>query len=564
DGTFTAGDGRTAIIGPPMVDVYFLVDLSGSFSDDLPFFKAQAPGIISTLRDLNSDLRFGLGKYEDYPISPFGSAAAGDKAYERLVDLTSDANLVLNTIAGLFTRFGGDEPQSQLPALYQTATGVGQDLSAQGFPGASIPSGQQANFRDGASKLIILWTDAPFHQPGDPGAIPYPGPTFEDTVNAILALDPPKVIGISSGPFGVADLQAMAAATNALAPTGGVDCNADGIVDIAEGEPLVCSIAFSGAGIGEAITSLVEAAAMPNETDLTIAKVDDPDPVILGQKLTYTVTVTNNGPSAATGVAVIDTLPSQATFASATPSQGNCDLSDGTVSCQLGELENGARATVTIVVTPQGGCAITNTATVTGNEADPDATNNGVGAVTTVLLDNFNRANGGLGSKWRGQTSGYRIASNSVAVRSGGYVFWQPATFGADQVACVTLTKLDPDSEHHTLMLKVKQRNALWGGAILVSYSAARGKVTVEARNTSTDDWDLVGEFTPGTPVMNGDRLAARALADGTVQVFINDVLVGTADAGNSYAGVGGQIGLFFFDAYGAVLDDFGGGNAGP
>lgn len=246
-------------IGLP-IDIYFLVDLSGSFSDDLPLFKAQAPDIISTLATSNPNSRFGLGKFEDYPIPPFGYAFAGDKAYERLVDLTFDTDLVLDTISGLFTRFGGDGPQSQLPALYQAATGAGQDLSALGFPEASIPPGQQANFRDGATKLILLWTDAPFHRPGDPGDIPYPGPSFGETVGAILALDPPKVIGISSGPFGIPDLEEIAAATGGVAPPDGVDCDGDGTIDIAGGEPLVCSIAPSGEGIGEAITALVEAA----------------------------------------------------------------------------------------------------------------------------------------------------------------------------------------------------------------------------------------------------------------------------------------------------------------
>lgn len=252
------------------LDVFLLVDLSGSFWDDLPVFKAQAPDIISSLRASNPDSRFGLAKFEDYPIPPFGSAAAGDKAYERLVDLTFDTDLVLDTISGLFTRFGDDAPQSQLPALYQAATGAGQDLSGVGFPGASIPPGQQANFRDGATKLFLLWTDAPFHQPGDPGAIPYPGPSFSETVDAILALDPPKVIGISSGPFGIPDLEEIAEATGGVAPADGVDCDGDGTVDILEGEPLVCGIAPSGEGIGEAITALVEAAAGPIEVDIDI------------------------------------------------------------------------------------------------------------------------------------------------------------------------------------------------------------------------------------------------------------------------------------------------------
>ncbi len=67
-------------------------------------------------------------------------------------------------------------------------------------------------------------------------------------------------MGISSGDSAVPDLKAIASATNSFAGPGGVDCNADGIIDIPEGEPLVCSIASSGEGIGEAIVELVNAA----------------------------------------------------------------------------------------------------------------------------------------------------------------------------------------------------------------------------------------------------------------------------------------------------------------
>ena len=268
-------------LGP--VDIYFLVDLSSSFADDLSVFKAQAPEIISSLKASNSNIKFGLGKFEDYPIPPFGSASAGDKAYERLVDLTFDTDLVLSTISGLFTRFGADFPQSQLPALFQAATGAGQDLSEAGvgFPGASIPPGQQANFRDGATKLFLLWTDAPFHRPGDPGDIPYPGPSFNQTVQAIESLDPSNVIGISSGNFGIADLEAIVEATGSFAPPGGVDCDGDGTTDILEGEPLVCTIAPSGEGIGEAVTAIVRAAIEPAiiEVDIDIKPGSDPNAI---------------------------------------------------------------------------------------------------------------------------------------------------------------------------------------------------------------------------------------------------------------------------------------------
>lgn len=266
------------------VDVFFIVDLSSSFYDDLASFKAQAQSIVTTLNAVNPDTRFGLARFEDYPIYPFGDPASGDKAYERLIDLTSDSDAVLGIISGLSVRYGADSRQSQLAALFQAATGSGQDLSSLGYPGASIPPNQQANFRDGATKLILLWTDADFHQPGDPGAIPYPGPSFAATASAILALDPPKVIGISSGGGGIADLQAIAFATGALAPSGGVDCDNDGIVDILEGEPLVCGIVPTGEGIASAMVAIVKAASTEQVVTIDIKPGSCPNPLNIREK----------------------------------------------------------------------------------------------------------------------------------------------------------------------------------------------------------------------------------------------------------------------------------------
>jgi uncharacterized repeat protein (TIGR01451 family) len=121
------------------------------------------------------------------------------------------------------------------------------------------------------------------------------------------------------------------------------------------------------------------------DADLSITKTDSPDPVSVGQTLTYTVTVTNAGPVAtATGVTVEDVLPTGVTFQSATPSQGTCTQAAGTVTCNLGDLARDASATVTINVTPQSTGTITNTATVTGEQPDPEATNNTATENTTV------------------------------------------------------------------------------------------------------------------------------------------------------------------------------------
>jgi hypothetical protein len=257
------------VTGAP-TDLFFVVDMTGSFSDDLPVFKSEAPKIIETLKNEGTDLKVGLASFEDYPITPFGSADFGDQAYRRDIDLTADTAAVLNVINGLGTRWGYDEPESQLAALYQASSGMGQTVS--GYAGAGIAPGQQAHFRDGAVKLFLLWTDAPFHRPGDPGEIPYPGPSFDDTVAAIKALDPPKVIGVASGdhPGTLADLQAIAAATGGVAPEGGVDCDGNGAIDIAAGQPLVCSTAITGEGVGAAMVAVVQAAQQPTAMGIVV------------------------------------------------------------------------------------------------------------------------------------------------------------------------------------------------------------------------------------------------------------------------------------------------------
>ena len=76
--------------------------------------------------------------------------------------------------------------------------------------------------------------------------------------------------------------------------------------------------------------------------NLSLTKTDSPDPVLVGQQVTYDLTVDNAGPRAATGTVVTDTLPAGMIFDSATPSQGMCSHTSGTVTCQLGTVGSGA------------------------------------------------------------------------------------------------------------------------------------------------------------------------------------------------------------------------------
>jgi uncharacterized repeat protein (TIGR01451 family) len=113
----------------------------------------------------------------------------------------------------------------------------------------------------------------------------------------------------------------------------------------------------------------------PPETDLAITKTDSVDPVTVGDPVTYTVTVTNNGPDDATGVTAVDTLPGKVTYVSATPSQGTCGQAGGIITCNLGAIANGDSATITITGSANSAGTATNNASVSGDQADPNSSN---------------------------------------------------------------------------------------------------------------------------------------------------------------------------------------------
>jgi uncharacterized repeat protein (TIGR01451 family) len=124
-----------------------------------------------------------------------------------------------------------------------------------------------------------------------------------------------------------------------------------------------------------AIGPTVETQNFDNFTpaDLSITKSGTTATPTLGQQVTFTLTVNNAGPNAATGVTVLDQLPAGLTFVSSTPSQGT--YSSGTGVWTVGTVANGGAATLQIVATAATVGAKVNIAQVNAaNEFDPDST----------------------------------------------------------------------------------------------------------------------------------------------------------------------------------------------
>lgn len=102
---------------------------------------------------------------------------------------------------------------------------------------------------------------------------------------------------------------------------------------------------------------------------LGLFKEDSPDPVFVGNPLTYSITVQNNGTAPLTGVIVRDSVPEGTAFVSA--DEGGV-LSAGTVEWSLADLTPGESRTVRAVFSVSSGLAegtiIQNTAVVISNE----------------------------------------------------------------------------------------------------------------------------------------------------------------------------------------------------
>jgi uncharacterized repeat protein (TIGR01451 family) len=115
-----------------------------------------------------------------------------------------------------------------------------------------------------------------------------------------------------------------------------------------------------------------------NGADLSLSNGEDNTSPSVGATVTFTVTLTNNGPLDDTGIIVTDMVPAGLTYLSSVADQGTYNSATGIWN--VGSVANGATATLTLKVTVNSGTAtqkITSTAKIThSDQPDGDTADN--------------------------------------------------------------------------------------------------------------------------------------------------------------------------------------------
>ncbi len=280
-------------------DVFFLVDCTGSMNGEIANIQRGltttiVPGAMAQV----PDVRFGVGALADFPVGDFGSG--DDRPFELRRAITDDVAAVQSAIDALPRWDGGDEAEAQVEALYQLATGEGLGAFVDPSPGCARRGLGYPCFREGSQPVVVLITDAPFHN-GPEGANPYLGvyPTphgFEAAVAALEALSA-RVIGIDSGQARE-HLEALARRTGAV--------DSDGV-------PLVFGISPTGTGLGEEVVRGIETLALrvPVDVDAIVLDVpgDDLDATILVREVVAVRADPPSGVSRIEGGTFYDVLP---------------------------------------------------------------------------------------------------------------------------------------------------------------------------------------------------------------------------------------------------------------
>ena len=144
------------------LDLYILMDLSASFSNDLDNVKNIAPQLPLSLRSVSSDFQIGFGAFVDKPTLPYVSnrhlryppevvnIKTTPFGYEHIVSLTNSSNLFNSTLQDIQISTNADNPEGTLDAMLQAAV-----------------CDHVVEWRQDSRKILLVMTDDVIHTAGD-------------------------------------------------------------------------------------------------------------------------------------------------------------------------------------------------------------------------------------------------------------------------------------------------------------------------------------------------------------------------------------------------------------
>jgi Integrin beta chain VWA domain len=182
-------DFSTAI---PALDVFFLMDTTGSMSGEIANLKSALTGtVVPGIQNAVTNSQFGVGAFEDFPVSPYGSTNCAssntpDQPFKLLQTITPTTSAVqtgVNALAnatGSPIGCGSDLPEAGLEGIYQVATGEGLSSPSPTSVPANHTGVGGVKFRAGTMPVVVAITDANSHGPGETstctsGSQPYAG-----------------------------------------------------------------------------------------------------------------------------------------------------------------------------------------------------------------------------------------------------------------------------------------------------------------------------------------------------------------------------------------------------
>ncbi len=157
-----------------------------------------------------------------------------------------------------------------------------------------------------------------------------------------------------------------------------------------------------GDGDGSAICDI--GAVEVVSADVAISATATPNPVTVGNNVTFTINVANSGPGAAASVAATLTVPTGMTLVSAQTGGADCAVMNDVVTCELGTLASGGNATAAILATADQQGGITASLAVTTISVDGASGNDNVDV--TIAVNAAGSGGGGTGGGSGGGSGG--------------------------------------------------------------------------------------------------------------------------------------------------------------